>query len=328
MTTTPYDKLSPVLILDAIESLGYQCSGSLFALNSYENRVYQIGIENDAPIIAKFYRPLRWSDDAILEEHAFSIELASHEIGVIPPLAQPTGKTLHKYEGYRYAIFARQQGRPLELEDAEQLEWVGRFLGRLHALGATKPFTHRLSLTTKTYGEQPYRFLIENDFIPPELKQSYTTLLETLLIKIEECFQEVEDVRYIRVHGDCHASNILWSGAGPHIVDLDDCLMAPAIQDIWMLLPGGSAHETERQLNHILRGYCDFNDFNWREVSLISALRTLRMIHYSGWLAKRWEDPAFPINFPWFNTLSYWKEQITHLSEQLHLLNEGKGDWK
>jgi len=320
----PYAQLSPDLILDAIESVGFHCTGSLFALNSYENRVYQVGIEDSAPLIAKFYRPYRWSDAAILEEHQFSAELFAQEIPVVAPLTLITHTTLHHYRDFRFALFPRQGGRTLELDNIEHLEWMGRFIGRLHAVGACNPFQHRLRLDTQSYGYQPYQFLIEHDFIPDELKHNFCYVIEAILQKIENCFQQVGPLEYIRLHGDCHPGNILWNPAGPQIVDLDDCLMGPAIQDLWMLVTGDSRQERLAQLDHILRGYLEFYDFNFRERYLIEALRTLRMIHYAAWLAKRWEDPAFPLNFPWFNTPRYWQNQLEHFNEQLILLEEAQ----
>lgn len=316
---TPYSNLDPCLILDAIESVGYRCSGSLAALNSYENRVYQIGIEDEAPLIAKFYRPNRWTHAAILEEHQFSAELVEHEIPVIAPLAAQ-GSTLHVFRDYRFALFPRQGGRTVELDNMDHLEWMGRFIGRLHAVGATRAFQHRMRLDVQTYGYTPYRFLLENNFIPAEVKRAYCAVVDEILQKITQCFQQAGDIQYIRLHGDCHAGNVLWNDTGPRIVDLDDCLMGPAIQDLWMLLSGNSQDEIEFQLNHILRGYREFHDFDYREIPQIEALRTLRMIHYSGWIARRWEDPAFLLNFSWFNTPRYWQEQLAHLQEQLSLL--------
>lgn len=318
---TPYANLDPHLILDAIDSLGFICTGGLLALNSFENRVYQIEIEDNAPIIAKFYRPNRWSDETILEEHQFSLELAEHEIPVIPPWMNDTGQTLHHYQGYRFALFPRRGGRALELDRLDQLAWMGRFIGRLHAVGASKPFLHRPKINVQTYGYQPYHFLIEHHFIPAHLLDNYRKVVEILLQKVEQRFQEVGDIANIRLHGDMHVGNVLLSDHGPHIVDLDDCLTGPAIQDIWMLLSGNQAH-VRLQLEHILRGYREFHDFNPRELHLIEALRTLRMLHYAGWLAKRWEDPAFPLNFPWFNTNSYWQEQLSNLNEQIYLLEQ------
>jgi Ser/Thr protein kinase RdoA (MazF antagonist) len=318
---TPYANLHPNLILDAIESIGFHCNGSLLGLNSYENRVYQIGIEDAAPVIAKFYRPGRWTTAAILEEHQFAAELVTHEIPVVAPLQSLSGATLHEYQEFRFAVFPRQGGRAFELDNVEHLEWMGRFIGRLHAVGSCQPFQHRLTLDVESYGYRPYRFLIENDFIPAHLKPSYMSVTEDLLAKIEQQFQRAGKITNIRLHGDCHAGNILWNDTGPQIVDLDDCLMGPAIQDFWMLL-SGDAEQMSIQLNRMLDGYCEFHDYNPREIHLIEALRALRLLRYSAWLAERWDDPAFPLNFPWFNTGHYWQEQLQNLSEQVTLLEQ------
>ena len=320
-TNTPYSQLEPSLILAAIESIGFRCNGSLYALNSYENRVYQVGIEDGPPLIAKFYRPHRWSNDAIIEEHQFALALVEHEIPVVAPLIT-ANQSLHHYQDFRFALFPKQGGRTLELDNLEHLEWMGRFIGRLHAVGACQPFQHRLQLDVQSYGYEPYQYLIEQGFIPNELKQHYCTLMNTVLQKITQCFQKTGETAMLRLHGDCHAGNVLWNNTGPQIVDLDDCLMGPAIQDLWMLVSGNTEHEKNIQLSRILRGYQEFYDFNRRELQLMEALRTLRMIQYSAWLAKRWEDPAFPLNFPWFNTPHYWQEQLRDLNEQLQLLDQ------
>jgi len=317
---TPYANLNPDSILDAIESIGIQCNGSMLVLNSYENRVYQIGINDAEPVIAKFYRPRRWSNEAILEEHQFAAELLALEIPVVAPLVIED-KTLHDFNDFRFALFPRQGGRGLELDSLEQLEWMGRFIGRLHAAGACRPFRYRHTLTVDYFGFKPYDFLIKNNFIPVHLEQKFNDTIHTGLKHIETIFQQTGEINQIRLHGDCHAGNVLWRDSGPHIVDLDDCMMGPAIQDIWMLL-SGNPMEMQVQLERILQGYCEFHDFNYRELHLIEALRTLRMLHYSGWLAKRWEDPAFPLNFPWFNTTHYWQEQLNNLNEQIQLLME------
>lgn len=318
--TKPYENLNPSLILTAIESAGYICSGSLLALNSYENRVYQVGIEDADPVIAKFYRPNRWSDEAILEEHQFSQELVSHEIPVIAPLLA-NNKTLHHYQEFRFALFPRRGGRALELDNIEQLAWMGRFIGRLHAVGACRAFKHRPVLDIQSNGYLPYQFLLDHDFIPDYLKQKYCHTMDTVLKKIEEAYRDAGSINYIRLHGDCHIGNVLWNDAGPHIVDLDDAVMGPAIQDIWMLFSSDSIqHESERHI--ILQGYREFFDFNPAELRLPEAMRALRMIQYSAWLACRWEDPAFPSAFPWFNTPHYWQELITDLNEQILLLGD------
>jgi Ser/Thr protein kinase RdoA (MazF antagonist) len=316
-TPTPYATLGPDIILNAVESLGFQCSGSLSALNSYENRVYQIGIEEASPLIAKFYRPLRWSNEAIIEEHQFAQELAALEIPVIAPL-EIQGKTLHEFEGFRFALFPRKGGRALEVDNMTQLEQMGRFIGRMHAVGCCKSFQHRIRIDAETYGYQPYRYLLENNFIPEHIRQNFSTTTESALTMINDQFKQT-DFPYIRLHGDCHAGNILWNDQTLHIVDLDDCLMGPAVQDIWMML-SGSEQDTKLQLKHILDGYYEFHEFNMRELHLVEALRTLRMIHYAGWLARRWEDPAFPANFPWFNTPHYWETQLNNLREQVAIL--------
>lgn len=316
---TPYAQLDPNVILDAIESTGFLCTGSLFALNSYENRVYQIGIEEAQPLIAKFYRPHRWSSEAILEEHQFSLELTQHEIPVIAPLII-NDNTLHHHGDFSFALFSRRGGRPLELDNIQQLEWMGRFIGRLHGVSARQSFQHRMELNTQSYGFEPYKLLLKQNFIPEYLKHNFCRTVETLLQKIEQIFKAVGH-NQIRLHGDCHAGNVLWSESGPHIVDLDDCLKGPAIQDIWMLL-SGEPEQMEVQLEKILQGYNEFHDFNPRERYLIEPLRTLRMLHYSGWLAKRWADPTFPLSFPWFNTPVYWQNQLASLNEQIELLEQ------
>ncbi|KTD47933.1 kinase [Legionella quinlivanii] len=319
-TQTPYATLNPNTILDAIESIGFLCTGSLYALNSYENRVYQIGIEDSEPLIAKFYRPHRWSSEAILEEHQFSLELAEQEIPVIAPLIV-NDQTLHHHQDFRFAVFPRRGGHALELDNDEQLEWMGRFIGRMHSVSASQAFQHRISLNIQSYGFEPYRFLMEQDFIPDYLISNFCKIVETALEKIAQIFEWVGDLDQIRLHGDCHAANILWRDSGPHIVDLDDCLMGPAMQDIWMLL-SGEPKQMELQLEKILNGYYEFQDFNLRERHLIEVLRTLRMLHYSGWLAKRWDDPAFPLSFPWFNTPVYWENMMRNLNEQIDLLDQ------
>ena len=315
---TPYANLSPDLMLDAVESLGLLCNGSLSALNSYENRVYQIGIENAAPVIAKFYRPGRWTDAAIIEEHQFAQELLHLEIPVIAPLII-NEQTLHDYAGFRFALFPRKGGRALEIDNMQQLERMGRFIARIHAVGNCLPFQHRIQLNEKTYGSQPFQFLLENDFIPIELKDNFCETIATALDLIKNQFQSISNISSLRLHGDCYAGNIILQEDSMHIVDLDDCLMGPAVQDIWMML-SGNEQDVKLQLNHILDGYFEFHEFDLRELRLVESLRTLRMIHYSGWLAKRWHDPAFPLNFPWFNTQHYWQNQLAGLQEQVQNL--------
>ena len=316
----PYDALTPDVILDAVETYGYRCSGELLPLNSYENRVYRVGTDT-GPLAAKFYRPDRWSDDAILEEHRFTQMLMEHEIPAVAPLTDSNGKTLNSHAGFRFSLFPWQPGRVPELNHAEEFEIVGRYLGRLHALGQTEVFVHRPTLTVTAFGNDAVDFIQQNGFIPMHLVDAYQTLTSQLLDVIHDRFASLPQLHNIRLHGDCHLGNLLWIEASPHIVDFDDCRMGPAVQDLWMLL-SGEAVEQETQLANVLKGYLQFCEFDTRQLLLIEPLRTLRMLHYSAWLAKRWDDPAFPMAFPWFNTTRYWEEQILSLREQQALLNE------
>lgn len=319
--TLPYSALTPDVVLNALDSLGLRCDGRLLALNSYENRVYQVGMEDGPPLVAKFYRPARWSDAAIGEEHAFVNLLAEREIPVVPALAFET-RTLHAFEGFRFAVFPRQGGRAPELEDHDTLEWMGRFLGRIHAVGAIEPFRERPTLDIASFGEQPRAYLLEQGFIPVDLVEAYRSVTDLALQGIRHCFERAGKVRHLRLHGDCHAGNVLWTEQGPHFVDFDDSRMGPAIQDLWMLLSGDRATMSQ-QLADVLAGYEDFFEFDPRELHLVEALRTLRLIHYSAWLARRWDDPAFPAAFPWFNTQRYWQDRVLELREQVALMEEG-----
>ena len=313
-------ELSPDTVLDALDAVGLRGDGRLLALNSYENRVYQVGIEDGAPVIAKFYRPQRWSDEAILEEHAFVAELHAAEIPVVPPLLLG-GATLHSHQSYRFAIFPRQGGRAPELDARGTLEWLGRFMGRIHAVGAVRPFIARPALDLQTFGEQSRDWLLEHDIVPQDLRASWTAISRLALDGVRRCYERAGDVAMIRLHGDCHVGNVLWTDDGPHFVDFDDSRMGPALQDLWMLLSGERA-EMGAQLADLLAGYEDFCEFNQRELYLLEALRTLRLLHYSAWLAMRWEDPAFRQAFPWFNTVRYWQDRILELHEQAALMDE------
>lgn len=316
---TPYAGLSPELILAAIESVGIETSGSLLALNSYENRVLQIGT-NDGFVVGKFYRPGRWADEAILEEHDFSIELEAREIPVVAPMVL-NGKTLHEHEGYRFAVFPRRGGRWPELGTAEDRKWMGRFLGRIHAVGAVSRFEHRASLTIERFGDEPVEALLASDWIPPHLADSYESVAVDLLDTIHARFDQQGALRELRIHGDCHPGNVLWTDDGPHFVDLDDCMNGPAVQDLWLFL-SGSREEMAGQLGDLLAGYEQFAPFDFRELNLIEPLRTLRMLHYSAWIAGRWADPAFPRAFPWFAENRYWEEHVLALREQRAALDE------
>lgn len=315
----PFETLTPSFILDAIEGQGYWSDGRSFPLNSYENRVYQVGIEDAEPLIAKFYRPGRWTDAQILEEHAFSFELAEQELPVVAPIVKD-GQSLFHAGGFRFALFPRKGGHAPELDNPDNLYILGRLLGRMHLIGATRPFEHRPSIDVKSYGHDSAAFVSEH-FIPMELKTSYDTLTRDILKLIEDKVSQVGDVRQIRVHGDCHGGNMLWRDDAPHFVDFDDARMAPAIQDIWMLL-SGSRSEQLAQLSEVIDGYSEFNDFQLKELQLIEVFRTLRIMNYAAWLARRWEDPAFPHSFTWFNTIKYWSEHILELREQFAALQE------
>lgn len=316
-----YQALTPDTVLDAVESAGHRCDGRLLALNSYENRVYQVGREEGPPLVAKFYRPGRWSDEAILEEHAFTLELAEREIPVVPPLRDAAGRTLHRFQGFRFALAPRCPGRAPELDDPDTLRWMGRFIGRIHAVGALGPFEHRPALTVESYGDESLAYLLDHGFIPPDLEPAYRSVAEDVLARVRAAYARAGQVALIRLHGDCHPGNVLWSESGPHFVDFDDCRMGPAIQDMWMLLSGDRGAMTG-QLLDFLEGYEEFHDFDPAELHLLEALRTLRLLHYSAWLARRWADPAFPASFPWFNTQRYWQDQVLALREQAALLDE------
>jgi Ser/Thr protein kinase RdoA (MazF antagonist) len=320
LASPSFSALTPDFVLDALDSVGLNGDGRLLALNSYENRVYQIGMEQGPPVVAKFYRPMRWSDAAILDEHAFVHELVEREIPVVPALTL-AGKTLHQFEGVRFAVFAKHGGRAPELEDRATLEWLGRFIGRIHAVGAITPFRERPVLDIATFGEQPRDYLLAHGFIPTELIDAYRSVAAHALDGVRHCFDRAGAIVTLRLHGDCHTGNVLWTDAGPHFVDFDDSRMGPAVQDLWMLLSGERA-DMARQLSDLLAGYEDFFDFDPRELHLIEALRTLRLIHYSAWLALRWDDPAFPVAFPWFNTQRYWQDRILELREQIALMAE------
>jgi Ser/Thr protein kinase RdoA (MazF antagonist) len=316
---TPYYRLDPDAILQAVDSTGLVSDGRLLALNSYENRVYQVGLEDADPVVAKFYRPGRWSDSQIIEEHAFSLELAEAEIPLIAP-SVIDGETLFHHDGFRFALFKRQGGHAPELDQRETRLWLGRFIGRIHAVGKSRPFTSRPALTPERFGDESVATIREGNWLPPHMETAFESLAEDLLIHIRAAYQRAGEVACIRLHGDCHPGNILWRD-GPFFVDMDDCQSGPAIQDLWMLLSGGS-HEMESQLADVIEGYRQFCDFDPRELQLIEALRTLRMLHHAAWLARRWEDPAFPVAFPWFDSPRYWEDLVLSLREQLAAMQE------
>lgn len=333
----PYAELDPAVVLGALQDAGFACDGRLLQLNSYENRVYQAPLEDGRVVVAKFYRPGRWSDAQIAEEHRFAAELADAELPVVPPLPlllqgpalslSPQAATLGHYRSdggqvFRFAVSERRAGRAPELEQAEVLAWTGRLLARLHRIGARDRFSHRRTLDVATFGHQPRQRLIDLGFVDPEIDRGWIQASAAALDAVEQAFTTHGSPRLIRLHGDCHAGNVLWrEDSGPHFVDLDDACMGPAIQDLWMMLPGERS-AVEAALYHLLDGYRDFADFDDRELLLIEPLRTLRMIHHSAWLAERWRDPAFPIAFPWFASPAYWNQQTIDLREQIDRMRE------
>ena len=319
--TLAFEQLGPNQVLDAVESVGYRCDGVLLALNSYENRVYRVGIDEQPALVAKFYRPRRWSDAAILEEHTFSAELAELEVAVVPPLLDDAGSSLATHGPYRFALYPNQGGRAPDLEDADALEQLGRLVARLHNAGAVRPFEHRPTLSIEHFGDQSRDWLIEQGFIPTDLLPAYASVSAALLEQVRVAFERSGSLSHLRLHGDCHPGNVLWTDDGPHFVDLDDARMGPAVQDLWMFVTGDRAEMTAR-LADLLEGYTQFREFDPRELNLIEALRSLRMMHYAAWLARRWADPAFPQAFPWFNTERYWGDHILALREQAALMDE------
>lgn len=320
MKTHPYDSLTPDMVIDAVESAGYLSDARLLALNSYENRVYQVGIEDQTPLIAKFYRPERWTRAQIIEEHNFALELQDTDISVVAPLVDDTGSSLHEYGDFMFALFPRRGGYPPELDNLDNLFILGRTLGRIHGVGRAGVFTDRITISAQTMLSDNRPFLLEN-FIPKTLQEAYESLTEDIEREVTERYGEVKKDDLIRIHGDCHVGNILWRDDCAHFVDLDDCCMAPAIQDLWMFL-SGDRHRRQLQLSELIEGYREFCDFDPRQLRWVEALRTMRIVNYAAWLAKRWEDPAFPRSFTWFNTERYWGEHILELREQLAALRE------
>jgi len=323
-TNHPFSQLHPERVLEAAEALGMITDGRLLPLNSYENRVWQIGLEDGDPMIAKFYRPGRWSNESILEEHAFTAELAAAGLSVVAPLAFD-GRTLHEHAGFRYALFPRQGGHAPEPADKDTLVRIGRALGRMHAVGKAKAFEHRASISIEALGVEPRDRLLGNDWIPMHLESAFRTLTDDLLAHARNAWQRAGEFSRIRLHGDCHPGNILWRD-GPHFVDLDDCRTGPAVQDLWMLI-SGEIHDREQQWGWLLDAYSTFCEFDPRELNLVEALRALRMIHYQGWLAQRWDDPAFPQAFPWFEDERHWETVVGQLREQLSEMQEAAVTW-
>jgi Ser/Thr protein kinase RdoA (MazF antagonist) len=321
-----YAELQPDHILEALDALGFRCDGRFLALNSYENRVYQVGIEDDRPVVAKFYRPGRWSDEQIIEEHAFTDELATAEIPVVAPLSIG-GRTLHRSGPFRLAVFPCHGGRAPELDDLDLLEQLGRLVGRIHLVGATADFEHRPEIDIESYGIESCEFLLEEGFIPPDLFPAYESVSELVLDGVHNCYEQAGPIPTLRIHADFHPGNVLVHGERLHIVDLDDTRTGPAIQDLWMFL-SGDQEEQLPQLGALLDGYTEFCEFDARELRLIEALRSLRILHYAAWIARRWDDPAFRIAFPWFDSNRYWDEHVLALREQVALMQEAPLEWR
>jgi len=327
----PYSQLTPDVVQDALAHVGVWGDGRITALNSFENRVYQVHLESPVDghdqVVAKFYRPGRWSEGQIDEEHAFSEELVAAEIPAVPPL-RLNDQTLHHFGGFAFSVSPRRGGRRPELDNFEVLEWIGRFLARIHTVGAARPFVERPALDAASFAHEPRDWLLDHGAIAAEVRTAWTAALEEALALIDAhptlrsgSVPDEDDIQRIRLHGDCHPGNILWTpegqpGAGPHFVDLDDARTGPAVQDLWMLL-SGDRRQQNQQLGALIDGYEQFRPFDRRELALIEPLRTLRLIHYSAWVARRWDDPAFPINFPWFGTRDYWQGQVDMLVEQI-----------
>jgi Ser/Thr protein kinase RdoA (MazF antagonist) len=333
-----FETLTPDRVLDALDSVGLRGDGRLTALSSYENRVYQVQLEDGSAVVAKFYRPERWSNLQIQEEHDFAAELMAAEVPAIGPLVLQ-GATLNHFEGFAFSVSPRRGGRAPELDDLDVLEWIGRFLARIHTVGAARPFTTRPTLNLQNFGQDSMQWLLANDKVPLDVQSQWTKVGEIALQLIANyptltCANGINEsdshgITLLRLHGDCHPGNILWTpidsnpafGPGPHFVDLDDARMGPAVQDLWMLLSGDRAQRT-RQLGALVDGYEQFRSFDRRELALIEPLRTLRLIHYSAWLARRWSDPTFPVNFPWFGSSDYWQGQVQMLEEQVEAMQE------
>lgn len=332
MSLHPYEHLTPDVVLDALASVGLHGDGRLMGLSSYENRVYQVQLEDPheghSAVVAKFYRPQRWRQEQILEEHAFAQELMAAEIPAVGPLVLQ-GATLHEFGGFSFSVSPRRGGRRPELDNGEVLEWIGRFLARIHTVGQAQPFAHRPALDLQTFATGPRDWLLTHEAIPLDIQAQWREACDIAINTIADgaqwtraAGQNDSGIRLLRLHGDCHPGNILWTpDQGPHFVDLDDACTGPAVQDLWMLLSGERA-QRQQQLGALLDGYEQFREFDRRELALIEPLRTLRLIHYSAWLARRWDDPAFPAAFPWFGTSDYWKGQVRMLEEQVEAMQE------
>jgi Ser/Thr protein kinase RdoA (MazF antagonist) len=321
VSSDDYYNLNPDVVLDAVEACGLQLDGSLLVLNSYENRVYRITDLDGVRWVVKFYRPNRWSDEQILEEHQFAQQLAELEIPVVAPVALKDNQTLVHQQGFRLALFPCKGGREPDLEHSEHLVQLGRYLGRIHAVGAEQAFKYRPAINVQTYGYDCQARIRESGYVPKELRPAYEAIVSQMLELVSDAFETYQPGWSIRLHADFHPGNILWADEGPHLVDLDDARMGPAIQDLWMLIGADPFQQCER-LDDLLQGYEEFYSFPMQQVALIEPLRALRMLHYSAWLASRWEDPSFKHHFPWFAEVKYWEQQILQFKEQTSMLQD------
>ena len=324
--TLAFADLQPEDIVATLADLGFDCDGRFLALNSYENRVYQIGIEDERPVVAKFYRPGRWSDKSISEEHEFALDLAAQEIPVVPPL-EIDGDTLKHSGHHRLAVYPCHGGRAPDLDNYELLTQLGRLVARIHLEGEVSTFNHRPRIDIDSYGVESIDYLLDNDFMPEDNRAAYESTAELVLDGVEACFERAGNTKELRLHGDFHPGNVLVNLDRLHIVDLDDCRHGPAVQDLWMFLSGDRVEQTP-QLKALLEGYQSFRRFDPRELHLIEALRSLRIMHYAAWLARRWEDPAFKMAFPWFDSARYWDDHVLALREQVALMQEAPLEWR
>ena len=316
--THPYTRLTPDHVIAAVESTGRLSDARILALNSYENRVYQVGIEDEDPVIVKFYRPDRWSKQQIDEEHRFTQFLFDADIPVVPPLIINAGDdypTLAMHDDFMFSIYPRQGGRAPELDNLDHLHLLGRFIGRIHAAGQGFRFEHRVKLSVEQSGKN-VDYLLEAGFIPSDLEAAYLAISGEIMDAVNARRPDADIYRQISLHGDCHSGNVLWRDDCPHFVDFDDAISGPAIQDLWMLLSGDTNNQ-QRQLMEIIEGYEMFYEFDLGELKLIEPLRAMRVLYFNAWLARRWDDPAFPLAFPWFNSPRYWSEYILELKETL-----------